>query len=112
MDLSGAADALTRIFPDVVPLTLLKGAIELDPPIPPQSVTLISVPGKVLFRDNLHPAIVELLAKTMKAEHDHAGGFQRVGEFPTTVDAEFPMSPIIVDYYKNGPSLLQGTCHF
>ena len=112
MDLSGAADALSRIFPDVVPVTLPKGAIQLDPPIPAQNLTLISVPGKVLFRDSLHPAIVELLAKTMKEQHDHAGIFQRVGEFPTTTDSEFPMSPIVADYYKSGPSFLQGYLPF
>jgi uncharacterized protein len=112
MDFSGTAEALTRIFPDVGALTLPKGTIELDPPIPPHNVTLISVSGKVLFRDDLHPAIIELLAKTMKAEHDHAGVFQRVGEFPTTVDPEFPMSPIVVDYYKNGPSFFQGYLPF
>jgi hypothetical protein len=59
-----------------------------------------------LIRRGLHPAIVQLLARTMKEEHDGPGLFQRAGEFPTSVDPEFPVSQIAVDYYKNGPSLL------
>jgi TRAP-type uncharacterized transport system substrate-binding protein len=107
MDFSSTVGALTRFFPDIIPLVLSKGALDLDPPNPPQDITLIAIPGKVLFRGDLHPAIVQLLAKTMKEEHDRPGLFQRAGEYPTSTDPEFPMSPIVVDYYKNGPPFLQ-----
>jgi uncharacterized protein len=108
MDFSSSAEALIRIFPDVMKVVLPKGAVELDPPNPPNDIVLIQIPGKVLFRKNLHPAIVQLLAKTMKEEHDRAGLFQRLGDYPTNADAEYPMSQIAVDYYKNGPPFLQG----
>jgi TRAP-type uncharacterized transport system substrate-binding protein len=111
MDIS-TADAFTRIFPSVYRFVLPKGAIEMDPPNPPNDVTLIGEPGKVLFRDSLHPAIIQLLAKTMKEEHDKVGLLQRIGDFPTSVDPEYPMSQIVVDYYKNGPSFLQGYLPF
>jgi TRAP-type uncharacterized transport system substrate-binding protein len=100
------ADAFTRIFPDFVRLVLPKGVIEIDPPNPPNDVTLLGTTAKVLIRNNLHPAIVQLLARTMKEEHDGPGLFQRAGEFPTSVDPEYPVSQIAIDYYKSGPSLL------
>jgi TRAP-type uncharacterized transport system substrate-binding protein len=105
MDFS-MAEAFTRIFPDLVRLTLPKGAIEIDPPNPPDDVTLLGTTSKVLIRNDLHPAIVQLLARTMKEEHEGPGLFQRAGEFPTSFDPEYPMSQIAIDYYKNGPSLL------
>jgi len=105
MDFS-MAEAFTRIFPDLVRLTLPKGAIEIDPPNPPNDVTLLGTTSKVLIRNDLHPAIVQLLARTMKEEHEGPGLFQRAGEFPTSFDPEYPMSQIAIDYYKNGPSLL------
>ena len=108
MDFSSSAEALIRIFPDVMKVVLPKGAVELDPPNPPNDVVLIQIPAKVVFRENLHPAIVQLLAKTMKEEHDRAGLLQRVGDYPTSTDAEYTMSQVAVDYYKNGPSFLQG----
>jgi hypothetical protein len=51
--------------------------------------------------------MIYLLAQTMKEEHGRGGIFQRVGEFPTQTDPEFPMAEEAVDYYKNGPSFLQ-----
>ena len=111
MDFSSSAEALARNFPGLSHVQLPKGTLELDPPNPPNDITLLQIPGKVLFRDDLHPAVVQLLASTMKEEHDRAGLFQRVGEYPAT-DSEFPMSQIVVDYYKNGPSFLQGYLPF
>ena len=105
MDFS-IAEAYTRLFPDLVRLILPKGVIEIDPPNPPNDVTLLGTTSRVLIRRGLHPAIVQLLARTMKEEHDGPGLFQRAGEFPTSADPEFPVSQIAIDYYKNGPSLL------
>jgi TRAP-type uncharacterized transport system substrate-binding protein len=100
------ADAFTRIFPDLVRLILPKGVIEIDPPNPPDNVTLLGTTAKVLIRNDLHPAIVQLLARTMKEEHGGPGFFQRSGEFPAATDPEYPVAQIAVDYYKDGPSLL------
>jgi hypothetical protein len=100
------ADAFTRIFPELVRLVLPKGVIEIDPPNPPDDVTLLGTTAKVLIRNDLHPAIVQLLARITKEEHDGPGLFQRSGEFPLGVDAEFPVSQIAAAYYRNGPSLL------
>jgi TRAP transporter TAXI family solute receptor len=100
------AEAFTRIFPDLVRLVLPKGAIEIDPPNPPNDVTLVGTTAKVLIRDDLHPAVVQLLARTMKEEHSGLGLFQRSGEFPSSFDPEYPMAQVAVDYYKNGPSFL------
>ena len=105
MDFS-TAEAFTRIFPDLVRLVLPKGVIQIDPPNPPNDVSLVGTTAKVLIRDSVHPAIVQLLAATMKEEHGGPGLFQRSGEFPASVDPEFPVTEIAINYYKNGPSLL------
>ena len=106
MDFS-TAEALTRIFPNLVRLKLPKGVIELDPMVPSSDITLLGIFAKVLIRDGVHPAIVQLLAKTLKEVHGKPGIFQRSGEYPLADDSEFPLSQIAVDYYKSGPSLLQ-----
>jgi hypothetical protein len=100
------ADAFTRVFPDLVRLVLPKGVVQLDPPNPPDDITLIGTTAKVLIRGDLHPAIVQLLARTLKEEHGGPGLFQRSGEFPAIDDPEYPVSTVAIDYYKNGPSLL------
>ncbi len=101
-----AADAFTRLFPDLVRLVLPKGVVQLDPPNPPNDTTLVGTTAKVLIRDDLHPAIVQLLAETLKDEHSGAGLFQRTREFPAINDPEYAVAPVAIDFYNNGPSLL------
>ena len=33
--------------------------------------------------------------------------FQRSGEFPNSTDAEYPVAPAAIDFYKTGPSFMQ-----
>jgi TRAP-type uncharacterized transport system substrate-binding protein len=106
MDVS-TAETFTRIFPAFTKLAWPKGMVEIDPPNPQNDVTLLGVTSTVVVRGNVHPAIIQILARTFKEEHGGPGLFQRAGEFPKSVDSEFPMSQIAVDYYKNGPSFLQ-----
>ncbi len=101
-----SADAFVRVFPDLVRLVLPKGVVRLDPLVPPDDVTLVGTTANVLIRDDLHPAIIQLLAQTLKDEHFGPGLFQRSGEFPSTNDPEYAVSPVAIDYYRNGPSLL------
>ena len=101
-----SADAFLRVFPDLVRLVLPKGVVQLDPPNPPEDIMLIGTTAKVLISDDLHPAIIQLLAETLKEEHGGAGLFQRTGEFPAIDDPEFEVPSVAVEYYRNGPSLL------
>jgi len=101
-----SADAFIRVFPDLVRLILPKGVVQLDPPNPPDDVTLVGTTARVLIRDDLHPAIIQLLAETLKEEHSGAGLFQRSGEFPAIDDPEYAVPSVAIEYYRNGPSLL------
>lgn len=100
------ADALTRIFPDLVRLVLPQGVIDLEHNIPPNDVNLIGTTNAVVVREDLHPEIIDLLAKTLVEVHGRAGVFQRAGEFPTQTDAEFAFADGAREFYKNGPSYL------
>jgi TRAP transporter TAXI family solute receptor len=100
------AEAYTRIFPNLVKVTLPEGVIQIDPPNPPNNLTLLGTTTRVLIRSDLHPAIVQLLAQAIKEVNGEQGLLHRRGQFPMTSDPEYPMSPIAVEYYKNGPSLL------
>ena len=100
------ADALSRIFPDLVRLVLPQGVIDLEHNIPPNDVNLIGTTNAVVVREDLHPEIIDLLAKTLVEVHGRAGVFQRAGEFPTQTDAEFAFADGAREFYKNGPSYL------
>ncbi len=101
------AEALTRIFPDLVRLVLPQGVIDVRQNIPPSDVPLIATTNRLLIRSDLHPEIVYLLLQTMVEVHGQPGLFQRTGEFPMPSDPEYPMAASAADFYKNGPSFLQ-----
>ncbi len=101
------AEAFTRIFPELVRLVLPKGVVDIDRTIPADDVQLIGTTSKVLVRSDLHPEIVELLLQTMTETHSGPEIFQRSGEFPNGMDAEYPVAATAIDYYKNGPSYLR-----
>ena len=101
------AEAFTRIFPDLVPLVLPQGVIDIEHIIPPNDVVLIANTAKVLVRGDLHPQIVQLLLQTMVEVHGGLNIFQRSGEFPNSIDPEYPVALAATDFYKTGPSLMQ-----
>jgi uncharacterized protein len=100
------AEALTRVYPFLARLVLPQGVIDFEKNIPANDVSLIAVTHAVVVRENLHPELISLLAQAMSEEHGGAGVFQRAGDFPTVTDPEFPVAQNAIDFYKNGPSLL------
>jgi NMT1-like family len=101
------ADAYTRIYPDLVRLTLPRGVLDIERNIPPSDVSLIANVNRVLVRSDLHSEIVYLLSKTMLEEHSEPGIFTHPGEFPKSTDPEYPLHASAVEFYKNGPSFMQ-----
>jgi TRAP-type uncharacterized transport system substrate-binding protein len=100
------AEALTRIFPYLVRLVLPRGAIDLGRKIPATDMNLISTTNVVLVRKEIHPAIIDLLTQAILEAHSAPGLFQKVGDFPTQTDPEYPVAQSARDFYKNGPSFL------
>ncbi len=100
------SEALTRVFPYLVRLLLPQGVVDLERNIPPADVNLIGTTNAVVVRDDLHPEIIDLLAKALVEVHGGVGIFQHAGEFPTQTDPEFPVADGARELYKNGPSYL------
>ena len=101
------ADALVRLFPALSRLVLPQGVADLERNIPATDVNLIASANVVVVRKGLHPELIYLLAQTLQEVHGNAGIFQKAGEFPTKTDPEFPVADVALDFYRNGPSLLQ-----
>lgn len=101
------SEAFTRIFPDLTRMTLPQGTIDIERVIPSSDVQLIGTKSKVLIRSDLHPEIVQLLLQTMKEVHSGADLFHRNSEYPNGSDSEYTVAPTALDFYKNGPSLMQ-----
>ena len=100
------AEALTRIFPFLVRLVLPRAVIDFERIVPSTDIILIAASNVVLVRKDIHPAIIDLLARAIMETHGKPGPFQEAGEFPKPTDPEYPVSESAIDFYKNGPTFL------
>ena len=103
----GQAMAYTRLFPFLSSVVLPQGAVDLARNIPARNTTLLSPTAHLVAREDLHPALVILLIQAATEVHGHAGLFQRAGEFPAPVAADFAVSGEARRFYQSGPSFLQ-----
>jgi TRAP transporter TAXI family solute receptor len=101
------ADAYVKLFPFLSKVTLPRGVIDLARDIPEMDATLIAATANLVVRDDIHPALISLLAQAAVEVHGKAGMFQQAKEFPAPKDQTFEMSQSAEHYYKSGPPFLQ-----
>jgi TRAP-type uncharacterized transport system substrate-binding protein len=100
------AEAYERRFPYLTRLELPMGALDLGKNSPAQNLYLIAPTVELVARDNLHPAISDLLIEAAREVHGGATLLQRAGEFPAPLGHEFRISDDATRYYKSGKSFL------
>jgi len=116
MDFTPEAEAYTNRFPALGKVVLRKGAVEFDPLLPTDDITLLSTSVALVVRPDMQPALVSLL--TYAVVHNPKSGidkngdpvlFYRAGEFPSGSDPEFEVANEARVVYKTGelPVVLQ-----
>lgn len=98
------ADAYVRRIGYLNKLVMPKGAMEFGKNIPAQDVTLVSPTVELIARDNIHPALSDLLLAAAVEIHGRAALFQNRGDFPAILENEFKISDDAKRYYKSGKS--------
>jgi TRAP-type uncharacterized transport system substrate-binding protein len=98
------ADAYVRRIGYLNKLTMPKGAMEFGKNIPAEDVTLVCPTVELIARDNLHPALSDLLLAAAVEIHGRAALFQNRGDFPAALENEFKISDDAKRFYKSGKS--------
>ena len=101
------AEAYSRRFPFMSPVTLPRGVVDLARDIPPVDVKLVAPTATLVARDGVHPALVQLFVQAAHQIHGDAGWFQKKGEFPSASNTERPLAKEADRFYRNGTPLLQ-----
>jgi TRAP transporter TAXI family solute receptor len=99
--------ALSRHFPHLTTVKLAPGMIDLAKNIPPEEVPLIAAMSQLLVRNDLHPALIRVLAEAAKEIHHGSGWFHKAGDFPTTRGTDVPIHADADRYFTSGVSFLQ-----
>ena len=109
------ADAYAERFPFLSPLVLKQGVVDFAKNIPPSDTHLVATRTMLAVRDDLHPALANLMTQALIAVHGapdlnakgEAAIFAKSGEFPMATDPELAVSDQAKRVYRSGPPFLQ-----
>jgi TRAP transporter TAXI family solute receptor len=100
------ADALVRYSPYFSKVTLPEGVLDLRKNLPATDTSMVAVTAMLVARQDLHPAITDLL---LIASGEVFGGhtlLSDAGQFPTERYTDLPLSKEATRFYKFGPPFL------
>jgi hypothetical protein len=100
------ADGYLRRLRFLTKLVLPEGAMDLGKDYPPRTVQLVGPTVELVARNDLHPALSDLLIGAAREVHGGAGMFRAAGEYPSAVERDFPISADAERYYKSGGQLV------
>jgi TRAP-type uncharacterized transport system substrate-binding protein len=106
------AEGYARRFSYLNKLQLPRGSLDFGEDIPAEDVQLIAPTVELVARNDLHPAISDLLIEAAREVHGKPGLYRNRGEFPAPLEHEFRISPDAARYYASGKSLLYRTFPF
>lgn len=64
--------------------------INFEKIVPASEMVLIAASNVELVRDDIHPALIDLLAAAIVETHGKPGVFEQAGEFPTLAETARP----------------------
>lgn len=101
------ANAYSKIFPFLIPLTLNEGVMSLEKNIPNTPKTLLGTTATLVASKSIHPDWVRLLLKAAKKVHSKATIFSSENQFPTYKYTQIPMDEDAKNYIIKGDSFLE-----
>ncbi len=101
------AEAYSRRFGYLSPVTLPRGIADFAHDVPAHDVQLIAPTSMLVAREGTHPALVQLFVQAARDIHAEPGWFAKSGQFPSKEDIEFPLAPEAERFLRNGPPLMQ-----
>ena len=106
------AEAYSRRFAFMSPVTLPRGVVDLARDMPPADVHLVAPTATLVAKEGTHPALIQLFVQAARSIHGEAGWFQHKGEFPKAANTERPLAKEAERFYRNGPPFLQNYLPF
>jgi len=101
------AEALTRHLSFLSHVVLPEGGIDFAANLPARDVHLVAPTANLVVRDDIHPALINLLLQAATDIHGGPGLLRKAGEFPSAKGVDIAMSVDAERYLKSGPPFLQ-----
>ncbi len=101
------AEAYSRRYPFMSPVTLPRGVVDLARDMPPADVRLVAPTATLVAKAGTHPALIQLFVQAAAQIHSGAGWFQHKGDFPNLRNGERPIAKEAQRFYQEGAPVLQ-----
>jgi uncharacterized protein len=99
-------EAYKHNFPFLASVVLPGGALDLARDLPGEDLTLLAPVAQLAVREDLHPALVQLLFKAAKEVHGGRQLFAAPNTFPSLDHLDFPEHADSERLVKRGPGVL------
>ncbi len=96
------AEGYAKRFPYLYHLTLSEGSLDIENNIPKNDVHMLASTTTLIVRDDLHPAIVNLMLRQLTMIHGGSSILNEKHTFPADLDDSFPLSIQAENYYREG----------
>jgi TRAP transporter TAXI family solute receptor len=106
------ASGFSRRYQYLEKMDLPMGVFDFGKNVPAGDIHLIGPTAELIARNDLHPALSDLLIEAAREVHGKATLMQRAGEFPAPLEHEFTISADARRYYSSGKSFLYRTLPF
>ncbi|MGF1530892.1 MAG: TAXI family TRAP transporter solute-binding subunit [Puniceicoccaceae bacterium] len=100
-------EALIKKNPFLTHVRVPRGGVDLAGQLPEKSLDLVAPVATLAAREDLHPALAELLVDAAVRIHGAATPYSEAGDFPSVHYTELPMFPTAERFYRDGPSFLR-----
>jgi TRAP transporter TAXI family solute receptor len=100
------APAYARRYPFLTTLDLPRGSLDIPRDIPAVNTTLLATTASLAAREDLHPALVDLILMAAREIHGPPGLFSARDEFPSPDYLSLPLSPDADRHFKYGVPFL------
>lgn len=84
-----------------------RGLMDIAAMRPPGDVTLVAVTANLVVREELHPALRELLLQAARETHAAGDVVGPPRRFPSPFETSFPFAAGAARFYERGPPFLQ-----
>lgn len=106
------ADAYQRRYKYLSGIALPEGVLDLGANLPAAPVSTVAPTAALVVREDLHPALVDLLLGAASRIHAEGNLTTPAGLFPSPRYVDFPLSSDAERYFKSGPTFLRRVLPF
>ena len=106
------AAAYQRRYRHLAAITLPEGVLDLAGDLPEEDLVLLSPLATLVARDEVHPALIDLVLRAATEIHGGPGLFEEPGQFPSPRNVDFPLSEEAERFFQSGLPFLRRVMPF